>query len=346
MSDKKRKNVDVPFDKFEMLEKSKKKVRTDKTNKIQKVKVKECKDERQRQTSHSINNLNDLIELAKTYDRKVNKFYNLVNLEKLNLIIPELEELSQMIGLNRLKDEIINQIIYFSSAKIKEDFMYHTVILGPPGVGKTTFAKILSRIYSKLKIVKSDKIVMAKRTDLIDKYLGHTAELTQKTIDSANNGVLFIDEAYSLGNKSDDDIYSKECIDVITQNLSENRTFVLIIAGYKDAIEECFFRVNPGLRRRFSFYFTVDPYDEKELGLIFLDKLRLLDLDILDEEREQIFSLLKMYYHSFKNFAGDMETLSLKCRIAKFRDINNFDPRIITLKNIKSGIDMFKNNVV
>ena len=86
---------------------------------------------------------------------------------------------------------------------------------------------------------------IVKRSDLIGKYLGHTAAKTQKVIDSCKGGVLFIDEAYSLGNPEGRDSFSKECIDTINQNLTENKANLLcIIAGYKDALDKCFFAYN------------------------------------------------------------------------------------------------------
>jgi len=288
-------------------------------------------------------NLDDLIRLADTYDRRTNKFYNLVDLEKLNSIHKELIELNDLIGLDQVKNDLINQILYFCSKKDIdcEEYMYHTCITGPPGVGKTVFAQILARIYKNLKIIPNDTIRIAKRTDFISRYLGHTAKKTQRIIDECKGGVLFIDEAYSLGNKGDDDTYSKECIDILTQNLSERRDFICIIAGYKEAIEECFFRVNDGLKRRFSFYFNIEPYTSTELSLIFLKKLEKQNLNIISSDKQKIIKLIEQNYNMFKNNAGDMETLSLYCKIAKFRDINNSEIDIIYYDNIIAGLHNF-----
>ena len=112
--------------------------------------------------------------------------------------------------------------------------MLHCVIEGPPGVGKTEVAKILGQIYRKMGILTSDKFKSVKRSHLIGGYLGQTAIKTQKVLDECNGGVLFIDEAYSLGNSEGKDSYSKECIDTLTAHLSENKqNFICIIAGYK-----------------------------------------------------------------------------------------------------------------
>ena len=125
---------------------------------------------------------------------------------------------------------------------------------------------------------------IVKRADLIGKYLGHTAAKTQEVIDSCKGGVLFIDEAYSLGNAEGRDSFSKECIDTLNQNLSENKNNLLcIIAGYKESLEKCFFSYNEGLNRRFSFRYNIEPYSAEQLRDIFLCKLREIKWDIKSE---------------------------------------------------------------
>ena len=89
--------------------------------------------------------------------------------------------------------------------------MLHTSIEGPPGVGKTKLGRILAHIYSALDIIPSKRFKRVRRTDLIGKYLGHTAHKTQEVINEAEGGVLFIDEAYSLGDNENRDSFSKEC---------------------------------------------------------------------------------------------------------------------------------------
>ena len=124
----------------------------------------------------------------------------------------------------------------------------------------------------KIDNLENDNFITATRSDLVAKYLGQTADKTQKVIDSALGGVLFIDEAYSLGNQEQRDSFSKECIDTINENLTEKKTdFICIIAGYKDEIESCFFSYNSGLERRFPVRFTIEEYKPEELYLIFIN---------------------------------------------------------------------------
>jgi len=95
--------------------------------------------------------------------------------------------------------------------------MLHTVIEGPPGCGKSKLGKLFAEIYAGLGIIKSKRFQLVKRTDLVGEYLGHTEHRTQEIIDKAEGGVLFIDEAYSLGNEGKRDSFSKAAIDVINQ---------------------------------------------------------------------------------------------------------------------------------
>jgi hypothetical protein len=165
----------------------------------------------------------------------------------------------------------------------KNKDMIHTVIEGPPGVGKTTLGYIIGEIYSNLDIIEQPKntnktnqlkFKIVKRSDLVAKYLGQTSHRTQEVINSILGGVLFIDEAYSLGNNDVDDSYSKECLDTLNQNLSEKKNqFLCIIAGYKNALEKNFFAYNEGLRRRFPFTYTIEEYTPNELKNIFLGML-------------------------------------------------------------------------
>ena len=131
----------------------------------------------------------------------------------------------------------------------------------------------MPKIWLKI-ILKNEKFVKARRSDLIAGYLGQTAKATQKIIDSAIGGVLFIDEVYSLGNSEKRDSFAKECIDTINENLTEKKTdFICIIAGYKDEIDSCFFSYNSGLERRFPVRFTIEEYKPEELFLIFIKSI-------------------------------------------------------------------------
>jgi hypothetical protein len=223
-----------------------------------------------------LESLEDLISYIQNYNIGENK-------NKLNKILPSLIKLQKLTGMVSVKKTIVGHILYFLMNYEKNQDMIHTVIEGPPGVGKTTLGYILGEIYSNLDIIEQPKnknktnqlkFKIVKRSDLVAKYLGQTSHRTQEVINSVLGGVLFIDEAYSLGNNDADDSYSKECLDTLNQNLSEKKNqFLCIIAGYKDALERNFFAYNEGLRRRFPFTYTIEEYTPNELKNIFVGML-------------------------------------------------------------------------
>jgi hypothetical protein len=119
--------------------------------------------------------------------------------------------------------------------------------MGPPGTGKTEMAKIVGKMYSKLGLLKKNVFRKVTRSDLVAGYLGQTAIKTRKVIDECLGGVLFIDEAYSLGNAEGRDSFAKEAIDMINQYLSERKKdFMFIVAGYSDDTGTPAIAANPG----------------------------------------------------------------------------------------------------
>lgn len=288
----------------------------------------------------SITDINDLVKLGETYSEK-NTEYNGINLRVINNLIEPLTELNNLIGLTDIKNKVIDNCLYIARgynsircnscidcecnaacvSNSKE--MLHTVITGPPGVGKTVFAKILTKIYASLGVIKNNKILHVSRKDLISGYLGRTAKKTEKIFKKAKNGVLFIDEAYSLGNMGNEDTYSKECIDIINKNLSENRDTIVIIAGYEKEIEECFFRINPGLKRRFPFTYKIGGYTSDELFDIL--KLKIFNDGWSFEKNDdiKIKTYIKNNMNKFLHFGGDIETLIMKAKIKNSRNINS-----------------------
>ena len=225
----------------------------------------------------------------------------------------------------------------------ENDDMLHTIVSGPPGVGKTELGKILGKVYKGMGILSKGHFNIARRSDLIAKYLGQTAPKTQAFIDKCKGGVMFIDEAYSLGNPEGRDSFAKECLDTINQNLSERRDFLCIIAGYDEALEQSFFSFNEGLKRRFSFKYHIDEYDGKELAEIFLMKVKNENWEYIDS-----VDTLKEFFiknkSSFPRFGGDIETLFLKSKIMHSRRVIFKDAihrKKISLQDVKKGFDNF-----
>ena len=260
----------------------------------------------------TIKSIDDLIALGEKL-KDDEKEYCIDKLALIKLVSP-LKKLKSMIGMEKIKKSIIEMIMYYLQKLDGGKELLHTVIEGPPGVGKTEVGKIIAEIYASLGITKNDKFKIARRSDLIGEYLGQTAVKTQKMIDNANGGVLFIDEAYSLGNQEKRDIYSKECIDTINLNLSENKHFICIIAGYPDELDSSFFSYNPGLRRRFPFTYKIDDYTHTELKDIFIKKVKDIEWDVDDDE--QLHRFFKDNKKNLPHFGGDIENLVTACKFS------------------------------
>ena len=281
-----------------------------------------------------IKTINDLIELGLTYDPNDTKRY-VINLRALNKCVEPLRDLNKMIGMKNVKEMIID-LMFFRLQNLRDgdNEMWHLVIQGTPGSGKTEIAKILGKLYYALGIAKKDSFTPVKRSELIGKFLGHTAKMTQEVFDNAKGGILFIDEAYSLGNPDGKDSFSKECIDTINQNLTENKDVIVFIAGYKEQLDESFFSYNPGLNRRFKMRITVDKYSAGELREIYIkkildDKWEVMENDLITNIPLKFF---EKNYEMFKYNGGDMENLWHLTKICHARRI--FGKELIYMKKI------------
>lgn len=272
----------------------------------------------------SLQTFEDLVDMA-IYINKNPKLISTVHknikdfVNQLSIIEEDITKLNEMIGMKNVKEHMFFQLIYIMKHVYDDkNFFLNTVIYGDPGLGKSNLIKILSSIYSKLNFVeKYNNIVHCKRSDLIGEYLGQTAMKTQNVINKAMGGILVIDEVYSLGCKNGNDSYSKECIDTLNQNLTESRNFICIIAGYEDCINENFFSLNQGLRRRFPFYINLEKYSYEELRNMLLLKINeSKKWKIKEPLNENLpINFLKDDIEYFKNYGGDIEHLLLICKM-------------------------------
>ena len=297
-----------------------------------------------------INNIGDIIKLTEKYKLDPEIKYN-INMKALHDIKEPLEELNNMIGMAGLKSNIVDQILYFVQElhKNKNDsgeFM-HTVIYGPPGTGKTEIAKMMGKIYSKIGILKKGTFKKVTRSDLIAGYLGQTALKTRDVIKEALGGVLFIDEAYALGNPEKKDSFSKECIDTLCEALSDNKeNLMVIIAGYETELKECFFNYNQGLDSRFTWRFKTDNYSAEDLHKIFVKKVKDIGWE-LHEESKITVEFFKKNHEYFKFFGRDIETVLAKTKIAHSRRVfckPENEKKKITIKDLEKGFEMYLKN--
>jgi len=145
----------------------------------------------------------------------------------------------------------------------------HCVFTGNPGTGKTTVARIIAKIYHEMGILKTSKVVEVDRSKVVGAYIGHTAKQMSKVIDEAMDGVLFIDEAYSLAEGGEKD-FGREAVEVLLKRMDDNRhRLVVIVAGYTDEMHK-FIDMNPGLKSRFTHYIDFPDYSAEELERIFI----------------------------------------------------------------------------
>ena len=309
---------------------------------------KEVKPKQQFHIDVEIINIDSILHIIDTYEYNPDIEYN-IDLKLLHNIHSELVEINNMVGINTFKESIINQLLYFMQELHinKEHDFKHMVIYGAPGTGKTQIAKLIGTMFSKLGILKNNIFRKVTRTDLIAGYCGQTAIKTNKVIQECLGGCLFIDEVYSLGSGDlGNNSFSKECIDTLCEALSNHKEeLMVIIAGYKDDVNECFFKVNQGLDSRFIWRFELDGYSPKELMSIFILKIENNGWEILvGNTLENWFVLNK---DSFKHYGRDMELLFSYTKISHGRRIYGKDVRLrkkISMEDLENGFKDFQKN--
>lgn len=210
-----------------------------------------------------------------------------------------MKELNEMIGLSRVKEEVssLRNFVLVQEQRKRQglksnNVSYHCVFSGNPGTGKTTVARIVAGIYKDLGILKKGHLVEVQRSDLVAEYVGQTATKTNAKIDEALDGVLFIDEAYTLAEGGQGD-FGQEAINTLLKRMEDDRNrLVVILAGYSNEIQH-FIDSNPGLQSRFNRYIHFDDYSYEELLRIFIFNLSKNDFKITRDAFNAVGSIIR-----------------------------------------------------
>jgi SpoVK/Ycf46/Vps4 family AAA+-type ATPase len=207
-----------------------------------------------------------------------------------------LQELEAITGLRNVKGEITTLTNVLRVQRARRDrglpisqMSYHLAFLGPPGTGKTTVARLVGRIYKALGILRRGHVIEVARQDLVAEFVGQTAVKTNETIDGALDGILFIDEAYSLAPAtSGASDFGTEAVEVLLKRMEDDRSrLVVIVAGYEEEMQR-FFRSNPGLDSRFTRQIEFPSYSDEELAAIVLSFCAENQYNVSNEARGKI----------------------------------------------------------
>ncbi len=266
-----------------------------------------------------------------------------------------LAEMDALVGLDAVKKDIRTMINFLRVCKLRQErgmkapeLSHHMVFSGNPGTGKTTIARMLSKLYKAIGVLKEGQLVEVDRSGLIAGYQGQTAIKTAEVIQSAIGGVLFIDEAYALV-ESDNDTYGKECIATILKAMEDHRDeLIVIVAGYDDLMEK-FIDSNPGLKSRFNKYIHFPDYTGEEMEQIFLLQCKSNGYELETEAQELLRAVFDDMYDTRDDNFGNGRTVRntfekiINCqatRLASDMDITDEELRVLTLDDVKAGLEM------
>ncbi len=268
-------------------------------------------------------------------NNKVSEVQNQDSLEKV------LEELNKLIGLENVKQDV-NELINLLEIQKKRseqglkniEITLHTVFIGPPGTGKTTVARLLSRIFKHLGFLSKGQLYETDREGMIAGFVGQTATKVDKAVEESLGGVLFIDEAYALTTNSFGNDYGAEAVNTLLKRMEDHREdLAVVVAGYNDPMK-LFIESNPGLRSRFNRFFTFEHFKPEQLMLVFESCCKNADFVLSDEAKEKLSDTFELLYSKKDEGFGNarvVRNLFEKC-------VQNQANRIVKIKKITPKI--------
>lgn len=298
-------------------------------------------------------NVEEIFE-SRTEDELFEIYKEMIDIDKFGFIVPSgtklinigegEKKLGALIGLSAVKESIRKIKAYALANKDSKNLNIHMCFLGNPGSGKTEVARYIAEILYENKILPSNKLVEVDRSGLVSQYFGATAEKTQNVISRAMGGVLFIDEAYALGNNSGGDLsdYGKEAIDTLVKAMEDHRgEFCVILAGYKNEMMQML-SVNPGFKSRIQFMLDFPNYSRDELKSITELMLKDRDYKIGETAMDRILDITDIRRKE-ANFANAREIRNIldqviMCQNVRCADTNDHEIGIVDVnKYIKDN---------
>lgn len=209
-----------------------------------------------------------------------------------------LGELDELIGLEPVKKEVASLVNFLKvqQARVKAGLKptpqsYHMVFTGNPGTGKTTVARLVSRIFKELEVLKKGHLIEVDRAGLVAPYVGQTAPKVNQAVDSALDGTLFIDEAYTLVQGREGD-FGEEAVATLLKRMEDNRDRLLVmVAGYTGEMEE-FLEANPGLRSRFTRKVEFPDYVPEDMLAMFKSSCKKLEYRLSEVAEKRLLTKL------------------------------------------------------